>query len=80
MKCVICHSDDIRTKAVYEEIARGDDVVRIPIETLVCANCGERYYDRHTMRRLEQIRQSVKEEEIDLCEIGKVLVCKGRPS
>ena len=77
MKCVICHGDDIHAKAVHEDIERGNDVIRIPIETLVCAQCGERYYDRKTMRRLEQIRQSLSQERTGLLEIGKVLVCKG---
>ena len=77
MKCVICHGDDIHAKAVHEDIGRGNDVIRIPVETLVCAQCGERYYDRKTMRRLEQIRQSLSQERTGLLEIGKVLVCKG---
>ena len=76
MKCVICHSDEIRVKAVHEEIARGDDIVRVPIEALVCANCGERYYDRNTMRKLEATRRRVREETLNLKEVGKVLVCE----
>ena len=76
MKCVICNSQDIATKRVFEEISRDDDIIRVPIQTLVCANCGERYYDRQTMRRLEKIRKHVREGEINLREVGKVLICE----
>ncbi len=77
MKCVICHSEDIRSKPLYEEIYRGDDVIRVPLEVLVCTNCGERYYDRQTMQRLENIREKIKGQQVDLTEIGKVLLCEG---
>lgn len=76
MKCVICRSDEIQSKAVHEAIHRGNDIVRIPIETLVCGQCGERYYDRATMQRLERIRKNIQEEKVQLDEIGKVLLCK----
>ena len=76
MKCVICHGDNIREKKVYEEFDLGNDVVRLPIEIPVCANCGERYYDRKTMRILETIREQIREERLELTEIGKVLLCQ----
>ena len=77
MKCVICHGEDIGIKRIDEEICHGDDIIRVPLEIHVCAGCGERYYDRATMQRLEQIRQRVRNQEVTLREVGKVLVCEG---
>lgn len=76
MKCVICHGDDIQMKTVCEDLCRGDDISRFPLHIPVCANCGERYYDRHAMRRFERIREKVKGEEVSLREVGKVLICE----
>ena len=36
-----------------EEIWINDDLVLVPLEVLVCAQCGERYYNRQAMRKLE---------------------------
>ena len=56
VKCVICRRGvDITLKAVEEEFRLGTDVVLVSIEVLVCASCGERHYDRKTMRFLEDI-------------------------
>ncbi|GAH40099.1 unnamed protein product, partial [marine sediment metagenome] len=35
--------------------------------------CGERYYDRRTMKRLEEIEQSIKEKRMPLQKVGRVL-------
>ena len=50
MKCTVCHSDQVVRAKVQEEIALGSDIVLISIQTPVCQACGERYYDRATMR------------------------------
>lgn len=72
MRCVICNSPNIRKKQVEEEIRIGDDITFVTIETLVCDECGERYYDRRTIKKLENIEQAVKEKKVPLDEIGKV--------
>jgi len=74
MKCVICHSEDIQVKAVYEEFDRGEDIVRFSFEVPVCMQCGERYYDRQTMQKLEHIRDQLDNPSLALEEVGKVLV------
>jgi len=56
MRCVICASQDIVRRPVEGELRLGNDVVLLPIEVLVCLNCGERYYDCRTSRLLEEIR------------------------
>ncbi len=76
MNCVVCHGDEIVLREVTEDITRGDDIVRIPLRTMVCADCGERYYDRATLRRLEQMRTEVRENTADLHPVGQILVCK----
>jgi len=72
MKCVICKSSDIQMKIVEEEIKDGKDIVLIPIEVLVCLNCGERYYDRKAMRKIEEIRDRLKKHDLKVEEVGKV--------
>ncbi len=73
MKCVICNSQDITRRKVEEEIRKNSDVILVPIEVLVCEGCGERYYDRRTMKRLEDIEQSIKEKRTSLQKVGRVL-------
>ena len=77
MKCVICRSENIRVKSVVEEIHQDEDIIRVSIETPVCADCGERYYDRPTMQRLEHIREKLRTHDLSVKQVGKVLVCEG---
>jgi len=56
-----------------EEIRENSDVILVPIKVLVCEECGERYYDRTTMKRLEEIEQSIKEKRMPLQKVGRVL-------
>ena len=46
MKCIVCKGSDIELKAVDEQIRAGRDIILVPMNILVCSNCGERYYDR----------------------------------
>ena len=48
----------------------------VPMEVLVCLNCGERYYDRKAMRNLEDIRSRLREEDLEVEDVGKVLRAK----
>ena len=73
MKCVICHSEDIEVKKVKEEIKIGNDIVYVPIEIPVCNSCGERYYERKTLQKLEETEFRLKNKEISVKEVGKVL-------
>lgn len=58
MKCVICNSQNINDKTIDEEIKLDNDVVIVSINTLVCESCGERYYNKQTMKILEDIEES----------------------
>jgi len=73
MKCVICSSQDIEKKYVDEEIRVKNDVVMVNINTMVCGSCGERYYDRQTIRKLEEIKEKLCRKTIKLDVIGSVL-------
>lgn len=72
MKCVICKSSDIQMKMVEEEIKLGRDIVLVPMEVLVCLNCSERYYDRKTMRKIEELRDRLGSHDLEVEEVGKV--------
>jgi YgiT-type zinc finger domain-containing protein len=74
MRCVICHGEEVAIRDVCEELSVDNDIVRIPIRVPVCANCGERYYDRKTMRSLEHTRKTIRREKNHLKEVGKVLI------
>jgi YgiT-type zinc finger domain-containing protein len=73
MKCIVCKGSDIELKAVDEQIRAGRDIVLVPMNILVCSNCGERYYDRKAMRTIEEIRTKLKNQELDVEEVGKVM-------
>jgi YgiT-type zinc finger domain-containing protein len=74
MKCVICRGEKIVPRSVREEIHVGDDIVYVTVEALVCTQCGERYFDRATVRKLETIERELERGREKLPVIGKVLV------
>ena len=74
MKCVFCHGEDIQVSEVQEELRIESDIVYVPVRIPVCRSCGERYYDRRTIRFLEEVEQKLKEKRESLREVGKVLV------
>ena len=73
MRCVICNGNNIEMRGVEEEVRINNNVVLIPIETLVCLSCGERYYDRRTMKFLEKATAQIKSENAVLEPVGQVL-------
>jgi YgiT-type zinc finger domain-containing protein len=74
MKCVVCHGVDIGQVEVHEEISVGQDIVRVPVSVLACLTCGERYYDRRTVRFLEEVERDVKDNPERLPQVGRVLL------
>ena len=73
MKCIVCKGSDIELKTVDEQIRTERDIILVPMNILVCSNCGERYYDRKSMRKIEEIRSKLKNKELDVEEVGKVM-------
>lgn len=76
VKCIICHGRQVIDATVFEEIAVGYDIVRIPITVLTCQTCGERYYDRPTVHRIERIPEEIAAGRTPLEQVGKVLQVK----
>jgi YgiT-type zinc finger domain-containing protein len=72
MKCVVCKSTDIVKKTVDEEIKADANIVLVSMDVLVCNSCGERYYDRTTMRKIENLRLKLKNANLDIEEVGKI--------
>jgi YgiT-type zinc finger domain-containing protein len=72
MKCVVSHSPDITEKRVDEEIRIGDNIFLVDVEALSCRNCGESYFDRNAMRRIEEARTRFREQSVPFQEVGKV--------
>jgi hypothetical protein len=58
---------------VEEEIKSGMDIVLVTVEVLVCMSCGERYYNTNTMRKIENVRSKLKQKNLEVQEVGKVL-------
>ena len=73
MKCIICKNPDIEKKTVEEEIRMGNDIAFVPMEVLICVNCGERYYDQQAMRKIESIRANLKSNSMNTEVIGRVI-------
>ncbi len=73
MRCIVCHGEDIPITEVNEELHRKNDIVYVPIRIPVCRACGERYYDRRTIRFLEDVECKLREGKAPLQEVGKVL-------
>ncbi len=73
MKCVICKGSNIELKTVDEQIRTGKDIVLVPMNILVCSNCGERYYDRKAMKKIEKIKSRLKNQDLEVEEVGKIM-------
>jgi YgiT-type zinc finger domain-containing protein len=76
MKCVICKSSDIQKRPVEEEVKQANDIVLIPMEVMVCQQCGERYYDTKAMRKLEEMRAKLRKKDLAVEDVGRVLRAK----
>lgn len=73
MKCVICKGSNIESRMVDEQIMAGTDIVLVTMSVLVCSSCGERYYDRKAMKKIEEIRSRLRSQDLEVEEIGKVM-------
>ena len=73
MKCIVCQGEDIASVRVQEQLQHGDDIVLVPVEIPICGTCGERYYDRKTLRFLEVTEEKLKNQQAPLQTIGRIL-------
>ena len=76
MKCIICHSEDIQVKDVKEEIHFQNNIIYVNVQANVCDSCGERYYNRNTVRYLEDTEEKIKSSHFEFQEVGKALEYK----
>ena len=74
MKCVICYGEEIVVQEVKEDFIMGNNVIYVPVKVPVCKNCGERYYDRRTIKYLEEVEDKLHHDQAKLKEVGKVLL------
>ncbi len=74
MRCVICHGDEVKVMEVKEEFVVNNNIIYVPVRVPVCQSCGERYYDRQTVRFLEEVEGELGKKGAKLKEIGKVLM------
>ena len=73
MNCIICRGSNIKPKKVDEEIRKGNDIILVPLDVLVCSNCGERYYNKKAINKIEVIRSKLESQEVEVEEIGKIM-------
>ena len=73
MRCVICKGSELTRKTIDEEIRTGCDILLVPLAVLVCADCGERYYDRAAMRIIESSRERMNRNDLPVEQVGRVL-------
>ncbi|MBI4362156.1 MAG: YgiT-type zinc finger protein [Euryarchaeota archaeon] len=74
VSCVICQGTTIKTQEVEEAFGLNRDIIMVPVKTRVCAECGERYYDKRTLRLLEEVEEKVRRKAITQLEVvGKVM-------
>ena len=65
------HSGNVTAGATSRATAGG--TMPSPQCALVCQSCGERFYDRAKMRRLEALEDDLAANKYPLREVGKVL-------
>jgi len=49
----------------------------VPVKVKVCKSCGERYYDRETMKKLEDVEDMIEKKHLKFELIGQVLKVAG---
>ena len=73
MKCVICKSGDIAERVIEEEIRVGSNIIFVSVKALVCKECGEKYYNRAQIKKLEDMERLLRQKKVSLEKIGDVL-------
>ena len=73
MRCVVCNGSNIKSKRVDEQIRTGEDIVLLQMDILVCETCGERYFDKKNIRKIEKVREQARDHKLKVKEVGKVM-------
>lgn len=62
-KCPVCGGEVIE-KVVEKLLRGGANTASIQVKAEVCLHCGERLYSQDTVRRFEEIRKKLENEEV----------------
>jgi len=73
MKCLVCNGSNIQAERVDEQIRAGEDIVLLQMDILVCETCGERYFDKKNMKKIEKVREQLRDHKLKVKEVGKVM-------
>ncbi len=76
MDCVFCKFSKFEIKTVDMRIEVERDIVLVPLKIMVCSNCGERYYNTEIMEKIKDIQSKLKNRELNVVEVGKVMRCR----
>ncbi len=76
MECVLCMSSKVEKKTVDMQIMVERDIVLVPMNIMLCTNCGERYYNTEIIGKIEDIKSKLKTRELNVVEVGKVMRCR----
>ena len=63
-KCPVC-GGEVMEKDVEKLLRGGIHTAVVRVRAEVCLHCGERLYSPETIRRFEQIRAKLEQEEVD---------------
>ena len=62
-KCPICGGELVE-KGVEKLLRGGVNTAVLKVNAEVCLQCGERFYSEETVRRFEQIREKLANEDV----------------
>ncbi len=71
-KCPICGGDTKEDIVEVQEMIEGEVYIIKGVKAEVCVQCGERMYSLEEMRRIEKVREKIKNRLIKPIEVRKV--------
>ena len=73
-KCPICGGDTKEDIVEVQEIIEGEAYIISGVNAEVCVQCGERMYSLGEMRRIEKVRERIKNRMIEPKEVRRIAV------
>jgi len=71
-KCPICGGDTKEDIVEVQEMIEGEVYIIKGVKAEVCVQCGESMYSLEEMRRIEKVREKIKNRLIKPIEVRKV--------
>ncbi|MFZ2071410.1 MAG: YgiT-type zinc finger protein [Halobacteriota archaeon] len=72
--CIICGGDTEEAIVEVQETIEGQAYIIKGVNAEFCLRCGERMYSLDKMRRIENVREKIKNKMIKPIEVRKVAV------